>query len=380
MLRPRVAIVGPVFPFRAGIAYCTTMLARELSDACDVSILSFSRQYPRRFYPGSDDRDESLKEKTPQGARFGLDILNPLTWIREGLKLRRSAPDVVVFTWWIWVWAVPYRVIAALLPRRTRVIVQCHNATDKEPARWKSWLNRWMLRRGDAIVVHAAAEQQAVRLQLGEGARVVRSFLPVHELGGEIPDREEARCRLGVSGPAALFFGHVRPFKGLDIALEAWSLMESRATLLVAGEVWWNDEAMYRQQVRELGLDERVRLELRFIPDDEVALWFAAADVVVVPYRREAQSGVALTAFHFARPVIATEVGGVPEVVRDGIEGRIVPPGDPEALASALDAFFRDTPTAERMQKAAAAAAQKYSWSRYGSAFRAEIERLVEAG
>src|SRR5205823_12328907 len=132
----------------------------------------------------------------------------------------------------------------------------------------------------------------------------------------------------------ALFFGHVRPFKGLDIALRAWPAVKSDVTLLVAGEAWWGSEDQYRKLAAG-----RTVFHFRFIPDAEIATYFAAADVVLAPYRIEAQSGVALTAFHFARPVIATRVGGLPEIV-DGNNGIVIPPEDPAALARAVDEFF----------------------------------------
>ena len=359
-----VTIIGPVYPYRAGIAYCTTRLAEELR----ADVLSFKRQYPRFLYPGTSDVDESLRDQTPVGTRFLLDVVNPLTWVRAGLALRRSRPDAVIFVWWIWVWALPYLAILALLPRRTRVVLQCHNISDKEPAAWKRWLSNRVLRRGDVLVVHARTEADEATRR-APGKRIVHTFLPVHEMGGVAPSREEAKRALGITGNMALAFGHVRPYKGVDIALRAWPTLKSDVTLLVAGEAWWKSEDEYRALANGLA---NVRLELRFIPDAEIARYFAAADVVLAPYRVEAQSGVALTAFHFARPLIASSVGGLPEVVEDGVNGLLIPPEDPAALASAVDDFFihRDR---SAMEKAAAASARKYSWTEYARLF----ERLL---
>ena len=365
----RVAIVGPVYPFRAGIAYCTTRLAEELG----AGVVSFKRQFPKRFYPGGDDVDPTLPRAD---ADFLLDILNPLTWLRAGRRLRRY--DAVIFVWWIWVWALPYRILMAMLPRSTRVILQCHNIGDKEPAWWKRWLTNGVLRRSDVLVVHAATEGEEAWRRSG-GRRVVRTFLPVHELGGTPPSRAEAKGKLGLEGRnVALFFGHIRPFKGLDIALRAWSEVKSDVTLLVAGEAWWNAADEYRlmwdglQPVRPPGRTETqpksVLFHFRYITDAEVATYFAAADVVLAPYRIEAQSGVALTAFHFGRPVIATRVGGLPEII-DGANGILIPAEDPAALARAVDEFFtaRDHPA---MERAAYATARKHSWPEYASVFK----------
>lgn len=351
----KTLIIGPVFPYRAGIAYCTTRLAQELG----AEVISFKRQFPKMFYPGGNDTDPTLPRF--EHARFLLDVVDPLTWFRTALLLRREKPQAVIFVWWIWVWALPYLVLLALLPRRTRVILQCHNIGDKEPAAWKRMLTNRVLRRGDVLVVHAKTEGEEAARRTPR--RIVQTFLPVHELGGAIPSRDDARRKLGVHANVALFFGHVRPFKGLDLALRAWRELQTEVTLLVAGEAWWKGEEEYRALAHGL---HNVRLDFRFIPDAEIATYFSAADVVLAPYRIEAQSGVALTAFHFARPVIATNVGGLPEIIEEGVNGMLVPPEDPSALARAVDAFFaRDDRAA--MERHAAAAARKYSWEEYGA-------------
>ena len=368
----KVAIVGPVYPYRAGIAYCTTRLAQELG----ADVISFKRQYPKFFYPGGDDIDPTLPRTD---AEFSIDVMNPFTWFRARRKLRQF--DAVIFVWWIWVWALPYRM---MMIGARRVILQCHNVGEKEPAWWKRALANLVFRRADALVVHARTEEDDLRGRTR--GRIVRTFLPVHELGGAIPPRDEARALLGVSGNVALFFGHVRPFKALDVVLRAWAKLRTPVTLLVAGEAWWNSEREYRKLAAQIGLDVapplrrrapagepaprwgRVIFDFRFIPDSEIATYFAAADVVLAPYRTEAQSGVALTAFHFGRPVIASNVGGLPEVVKDGENGLLVPPDDDDALAFAVDRFFESDRAA--MERRAAASARMYSWKEYGKVFK----------
>ncbi len=144
----RVAIVGPVYPYRAGIAYCTTRLAQEL----DADVISFKRQYPKRFYPGGDDIDPTLPRAK---ADFILDILNPLTWLRARRKLREY--DAVIYVWWIWVWAIPYRVMMS-----RRAILQCHNIGEKEPAAWKRLLANLVFRAPPRL---AGNDERHVRLQ-----------------------------------------------------------------------------------------------------------------------------------------------------------------------------------------------------------------------
>lgn len=389
----KVAIIGPVYPFRAGIAYCTTRLAEELRNAYDVDVISFSRQFPKRFYPGGDDVDPTLPRAD---AAFIIDVMNPLTWLRAGWRLRQY--DAVIFVWWVWLFAPAYLTMMAMMRRRTPVILQCHNIGDKEPAAWKRWLTNRVLLRANALVTHARTEADEAWKRSG-GRRVVKTFLPVHELGGAIPSRAEARATLGIDDAAnvALFFGHIRPFKGLDIALRAWRELRAEVLLVVAGEAWWERAEEYERLAREMGLPVNaaqrrsdsqsdsprgrtgesylrtsVRFDFRFIPDSEIATYFAATDVVLAPYRIEAQSGVALTAFHFARPVIATTVGGLPEII-DGSNGILVPPEDPAALARAIDDFFTTRDRAS-MESAATASARKYSWPEYAAVLAALVD------
>jgi glycosyltransferase involved in cell wall biosynthesis len=342
----RVAIVGPVYPFRAGVAYCTTRLAEELH----ADVISFARQYPKRLYPGGDDIDPTLPRAD---AAFILDILNPLTWLRARRRLRDY--DAVIFVWWIWVWAIPYRLMMIGL---RRVILQCHNIGEKEPAWWKRALTNIVLRRANVLVVHANSEAEEAWRRTHRD--VVKAFLPVHEIGAPAssPAGPPASRR-----PTALFFGHIRPFKGLDIALEAWKKLKTDVTLVVAGEPWFG----FKPEPQP-----NVRFDLRFIPDAEVAKVFEAADVVIAPYRAEAQSGVAMTAFHFGKPVIATRVGGLPDIIDDR-NGILIPPEDPDALARAVDEFFTTRDRAA-MGRAAAESGRRFSWAEYG----AIISRLVQ--
>jgi len=120
--------------------------------------------------------------------------------------------------------------------------------------------------------------------------------------------------------------------------------------------------------------DHSVRFDFRFIPDAEMATWFSAADVVLAPYRIEAQSGVALAAFHFARPVIASTVGGLPEIIIEGKNGMLIPPDDPIALANAIDTFFARSDR-DAMERHAADCARKYSWQEYANVFTQLLTR-----
>jgi glycosyltransferase involved in cell wall biosynthesis len=303
-----------------------------------------------------------------------------LTWLREGLRLRRSKPDAVVIVWWVWIWALPYLVLIAWLPRKLPVLVQCHNVSDKEPKWWKSWMANLLFRRADALVVHSATGEAELVERLGEKIRprIVRLYLPLLAIGRGMPSRESAKAIFGLEGQkVVLFFGHIRPFKGLDVALRAWPGVDPGIVLLAVGEVWWSSESEIRRAAQGLGVIDRVAFRFGYVPDAEVAECFAAADVIIAPYRHEAQSGVAMNAFHFGRAVIASAVGGIPEVIVPEVNGDLVPPDDPASLARSINAFFREGKQ-ERLEAGVRESAKKYSWSGYGTAVADAIEKLME--
>jgi D-inositol-3-phosphate glycosyltransferase len=175
-------------------------------------------------------------------------------------------------------------------------------------------------------------------------------------------ERDAARATLGLAGPVVLFFGLVRAYKGLDVLLQSVALARAQVplTLVVAGE-FYQDRAPYDALVAALGLGDAVRIHDRYVPNEDVEAYFRAADLVVLPYTSATQSGIAQIALSFERPVVVTRVGGLPEAVREGETGFVVPPGDPQALAQVLVEFFT-TDAAARMAPALRGAAGAFSW------------------
>lgn len=338
--------MGPVFPFRGGIAHFTTSLANAAAQAHTVEVLSFRRLYPRILYPGDSDRD-------PSRARFGLecpaefrlDALNPLTWVAAANRLAAHPPDFVIVPWWTTFLTLPLGWLArALRNRRIPVIFLVHNVLPHERRCPDRVLARWALRGGEGFVVLTPGEK--VRLMdLLHGPRVVAvSPHPVYRFfaSGRM-DKDEARRLLGLplGAPLLLFFGFVRPYKGVETLLDAVRLLKDlgqEAHLLVAGEVW-DDGARLRRRIESLGIQERVRIDDRYIPNEEVGKYFSASDVFVAPYAAGTQSGSLRIATAFSLPAVVTETIAPPEGFPPG-QGRVVPAGDPPALAQAIAAML----------------------------------------
>jgi len=344
----RIAVIGPVHPYRGGVSQFTSRLARELEAEHDVLVLSWRRQYPGWLYPGGEQLAGRLPPDASTGPRFVLDYRNPLTIIGAARMLRRWQPNLVLLAWTT-TFVAPFYLLLLVLLRRwlnpsARIVAVCHNVLPHERRPFDRVLTAAILRRVDAAVVHA-------RHELGQlsavAPRTPAIAVPMPEFGPVTlqsrVDADEVREREHLGQRVLLFFGYVRAYKGLAQLLKAMPLVlaEFPVDLLVVGQ-FWEPKGRYVQLINRLGISEHVRLVDRYVADDEVAGWFEVADAVVMPYVTATQSAVAALAFQQGRPVISTAVGGIPEAVEDGVTGLVVPPRDPVALAGAILRFYRD--------------------------------------
>ena len=337
----RVCLIGPSYPFRGGIPHYTTLLFGALKKRYQTRFFSFTRQYPKWLFPGKNDRDPSRAPIRDEDVEPILDSLNPLTWVKTAAKVNQFAPDLLILPWWIAFWVPQFWTILKCVTRsRTKILFICHNVVSHE-SRWYYRVGtRLVLKQGDFFVVHSEEERQHLFVLL-PGAKVVKAFHPTYEVFHSGISKAEARQRLGVSGDVLLFFGFVRPYKGLMTLLEAMpKILERRpVTLLVVGE-FWEDKDRYLQRMADLKLSEHIRIVNEYVPDEDVGFYFAASDLVVLPYVSVTGSGIVQVAFGCERPVVATGVGCLPEVVADGETGYVVPPEDPDSLADAVLRFL----------------------------------------
>ena len=341
----RFVLVGPVYPYRGGIAHHTAQLAHALKERGHrVLVISFKRQYPSWLYPGASDKDPS-QIFTTTDADFLLDPIYPWTWHTAIQRIKHFSPDLVVFQWWTTFWAFAFASISNYC-RRNEISVAylLHNVLPHEPHWWDPWLARRALHNGKTIIAQNPHEARKL-LDLLPDAQVKICEMPVYNgIISPIIPKAEARKMLQIEEgcPVVLFFGIVRPYKGLHILLNALAIMKEngRFPLLVAAGEFWDDQNSYLQQIKELGLKEQVRVDNRYIPNEDAGIYFSAADVLVAPYLAGTQSAAAALALGRGMPVILTEriAAGIPHAYRDLI--RVVPAGDAEALANSLENFL----------------------------------------
>ncbi len=363
----RICLVGPAHPYRGGISHYSAMLAREMRASHELLLVNFSRLYPGFLFPGKTQFDESKPALAVESQRL-IDSTQPLSWRHAADVICEFNPDVVVFQWWQPFFAPAYRSMCARIHARSkaRIVFVCHNVLPHESSPVDRALTRLAFKRVDGFVVQSR-EDGRILASLRPDARVEFNPMPVFDLfntHAALADPSVLRRDLKLGMRVILFFGLVRAYKGLHTLLEAFALEADAldATLLVVGE-FYEDRRPYDDAIRSLGIVERVRIVDRYVPDAEVPAYFHAADVVVLPYVTATQSAIVQTAFSFERPVIVTAVGGLPDVVKDGVTGYVVPPQNPRSLADAMLRFYRENRGAN-MSAAIREHAGEFAWSR----------------
>lgn len=330
----RITIVGPAYPLRGGIAHHVYLLHRSLTErGHSVQVVSFSRLYPGFLFPGKSPVDSSRLKLDP-GALPLLDSTNPVTWLRAARAIKAFAPDVVVVEWWHPFFAPLVGVLGRLLKRsRAQLVIECHNIFPHERTALDIPLVSFALEPADRFITHSESDRKDL-LELLPGRTVEVSALPSPAEFRRPGGRER-------DGRTLLFFGLVRKYKGLDVLLAAMAKARARVDcrLIVAGE-FYDPVEKYRALIDDYNIRDRVTLEDRYVPNEEVAELFERADALALPYLSATQSGVAQVALANGLPIIASRAGGLQEVVADGVNGLLVPPGDSDALARAIVDYF----------------------------------------
>ena len=321
-----IAIVGPAHPYRGGLASIMETMAREYQRrGYRVDILTFTLQYPSLLFPG-----KSQTVETPPPADLSIErkvsTINPLTWWQVGRQLCKIRPDIVLMKYWTPFMAPCFGSIARLARKNghTRVICQIDNVEPHERHITDKIFNRYYLRSVDGFIY--MSEQVHGELEAYTHAPALFSPHPMFEHFGERKERTEACNALGINPNEqySLFFGLIRDYKGLDTLIEAWAKFRRPGhKLLIAGEFYASREK-YVEIIERLQLSNNIILHDHFIPDSEVANYFSAADCVVLPYKTATQSGVTQIAYNFRTPIIVTNVGGLKEIVPDGVVGYVV--------------------------------------------------------
>jgi len=368
----KIIVLSPAHPLRGGIAASSERLAQEFqTEGHEVVVYSFSLQYPSFLFPG---KTQFTDDPPPSGLliKTCLNSINPFNWLIVARAIAREQPDHVIVRFWMPFIApclgTVLRAARWFSTKKFQITALVDNIIPHEKRFGDRPFARYFVRACDDFVVMSKSVGREIAAFLPGIAPEHIRFAPhpVYDIYGEPMLQSEARARLGITPDVqrvVLFFGLIRPYKGLDLLLHALAdqdLERLNVHALVAGECY-SDWEQYEQLIARYGLSDRVHLSVRFIPNDEVSTYFSASDLVVQPYKTATQSGISQIAYQFEKPMVVTNVGGLPEIVTNGVSGYVVEP-QPEAIAAAIRHFFENS-RREAIVAGVRAEKNRFSWS-----------------
>ena len=370
----KIILLGTSWPYRGGLATFNERLARQfVSEGHEVELWTFTLQYPSFLFPGTT---QYSNEPAPNGLtiRRVLNSCNPFSWIRVGRAVEQAKPDMLICCYWMAFFSPAYTTVTRIAKRngKTRCIALVHNMLPHEPSLLDRLFAPCFVRNTDGFVALSESVVRDIERLDRQNKPKASSPHPIYDHYGEPMTKLEACKALNLSADKnyMLFFGLVRAYKGLDLLLDAFGLVKDQLPdlqLIIAGE-FYEHEDKYREQIAANGLTERVILRNEFIPDDDLRKYFGAADLIVQPYKSATQSGVTQVAFHFEKPMLVTNVGGLGEIVHDHKMGYACNPDAQSIAADLLDYFTEQRQTAytQYLKKEKT----KYAWSRLTETFR----------
>ena len=326
-MQQKVIIIGPAHPLRGGLASFDERLARQFQQQdFDTTIYTFSLQYPDFLFPGTT---QYSTEPAPNDIKIKVCInsINPFNWIKVGNELRKLKPSIIVVRYWLPMMGPCLGTILRIVKKNkiTRVVCIADNVIPHEKRFGDKPFTTYFFNPIDAFVTMSAKVLDDLRTFTTKPAKQI--VHPLYDNFGEAINKSEARRKLGLNEneQIILFFGFIRKYKGLDILLEAMSLLNNDIKLLIAGE-FYEDRKLYDDLIAQLKIADKLILRTDFINDSEVAFYLSAADFVIQPYKNATQSGVTPLAYHFEKPMLVTNVGSLPDLVPDHKVGLVAEP------------------------------------------------------
>lgn len=361
----RVVIVGPVYPYKGGISHYTGLMYRALEKKYDVTMVSYKFQYPKFLFK-KEQRDYSNDVFKIEQTNYWIHTANPINCVRSAHKINRLKPDMVIIQWWHPYFAPCYWILAKCL-KHTQILFVCHNVFPHERFPMDRWLTKVTLKQGNSYIVQSKADEEDLKTII-DNPRFARTVHPTYNaFKFEDMTKQKGRelLRLSAEKKVLLFFGFVREYKGLKHLIRALPFVRKQlddVTLLIVGD-FGDEKQVYLDLIQSCRVGDLLEIHDGYIPDKEVEKYFAASDLVVLPYESATQSGIVQIAYGFEKPVIVTNVGGLPDVVTDGKTGYVVEAQNPEKLAEAIVRYFLEDKEAE-FKDGVGKEAYRFSWDR----------------
>ncbi|MDL2238590.1 glycosyltransferase [Bacteroidales bacterium OttesenSCG-928-L14] len=379
MSKRKIIIVGTAYPYRGGLAVFNERLAREyMIQGYDVEMYTFTLQYPKFLFPG---KSQYSSESSPNDIIIHRKInsINPFNWLKVGREIKKINADIMITKFWLPFMAPCFGTIERIVKKnkKTKVVSILDNVIPHEKRIGDKIFARYFINSTQGFI----AMSQSVMDDLGlfdKGKPRLLCLHPLYDNFGEKLNREEALKKLNLDPnfQYILFFGIIRAYKGLDLLIEAYNKFRdsnNNVKLIIAGEFYENEEK-YRLLIKHYHLENEIILKDEFIPDSEVNLYFSACDIVAQPYKNATQSGITQIAYHFEKPMLVTNVGGLSEIVPDKKVGYVVNV-DTDEIVAALQDFFENN-RQQDFEKNILIEKEKYSWKNMVDAIDDVVETL----
>ena len=361
----KIVLIGPVYPYKGGISHYTGQMYRELSKHNEVRMISYKMQYPKILFK-KEQRDYENDSFKVNNTEYMIHTANPFNIIRSAKKIKKYKPDMVIIQWWHPYFAPCYKILQLFMGRQN-IIYVCHNVFPHERFPLDKFLTRLVLSGGKHFIVHANDEAKELT-QITQDADYRITPHPTYNMFQfEHMTKKDARKRLNIDNTKniLLFFGFVREYKGLKHLLLAMNTIIQKnphTELWIVGD-FDGDKSTYEQIISNENIQNYVKIVDGYTPDREVEKYFAACDLVVLPYESATQSGIVQIAFGFEKPVVVSRVGGLPDVVDDGKTGYICEPCNPKSLADKINLYFAENKY-EEFECNIKQEAYRFSWER----------------
>ncbi len=370
----KIIIAGTAWPMRGGIAQFNALLFKYLSAGHEVKIYSFSKQYPEFLFPGKTQYESGSASPFPPGKNnITINSINPINWIINGFRFAGEKADLVIFRFWLPFFAPAYFTIAfiAKLFSKSQILAICDNVIPHEKRFGDRAFTKLFFSQVDKfIIMSKAVEADLLQFNSSKPRKLIPH--PVYNIFGEKVFKSEAlkfisedlKLKFNNSDRILLFFGFIRKYKGLEYLIDAMKVLKKEnIKLIVAGE-FYEEEEKLRNVVLTNELQDNVYFISEYLPDEKIKYLFSVCDLVILPYISATQSGIIQAAYNFDKPVIATDVGGLSEVIVDNKTGYIVQPKSGDEISDAVMKFYNQNKEAEFTENVKEEK-MKYTWEEF---------------
>ena len=363
----KIIIVGPASPLRGGISDFNEALAKSFYEKnIKIEIVSFSLQYPKILFPGKSQNRATISQSFPYKISPLINSINPFSWLKSAKYILSQNPDKVIIRFWMPFFAPCLGIISSIIKKKNiQVTGIVDNAIAHEKRVGDNMLVNFFLKKCHHHITLSKKVKNDIKA-INSNISVKALFHPIYNNYKPLTEKKLALKKLHLkNGKYILFFGLVRKYKGLDLAIRAMAdkkIISQNIKLVVAGE-FYESEDVYNKLINHLNL-KNIIIFNEFVDTDKVPDFFSISNLVILPYKSATQSGVTQLAMNYNKPMLVTNVGGLPEIV-DHLKDGYISSTDPKEISKHILNYFSNENNEIKMSEALSKKKQLYSWGHF---------------